>query len=599
MVGTFECLSGAVFFARLADVDGVDGAALRPRRARDGRGKWTAAELDAGHGGNRAHNVLYLLQQRLADQRVALGQEHGRLTVDEEVALFSRAQDEVTTPKTAFPEKLEQSIHGGVPPRPGDSCNRELTSAASTRAGFVVISVARRADSEDTLPKPDAPLRGMDDLLALFHVAEKPRERWLIGTEAERIAVRKADGRHLPYSGPVSVVTIFDRLIREHGWEPERETAGGPIIALRREDASVTLEPGSQIELSGAPYRTVHDGKAESEAHWAALQPVIEDLGLVWLGLGCHPFASVQELGWVPKMRYEVMREYMPTRGSMAGDMMTKTCTVQANLDYVSEEDAMRKLRVGLRAQPIVTAMFANSPWEGGKRSGFRSYRALAWLHMDPDRSGLLPFAWRDHLSYMDYVQWALAAPMFLVKRHGKAYYNTGQTFRSFMEEGFQGLEANYGDWVAHLSTLFPEVRLKSTLEYRGADVQRPELLFALPALWKGLLYDEDSFRALEGLVDPWSFPEVERQREALARLGVRAKFMNRDAVDWAGEVLELAEAGLRRIGHQNEAGEDETVLLRPLRALLEGSRCPADVLLERVDAESPSREAIIRVAGL
>jgi glutamate--cysteine ligase len=343
----------------------------------------------------------------------------------------------------------------------------------------------------------------------------------------------------------------------------------------------------------------VHEGKTESDAHWADLQPVIEDLGLAWLGVGCHPFASVDELGWVPKMRYDVMREYMPTRGSMAGDMMTKTCTVQANLDYASEEDAMRKLRVGLRAQPIVTSMFANSPWNEGKRSGYKSYRALTWLHMDPDRSGLLPFAWKDHPTYVDYVEWALEVPMFLVKRDGKAHYNTGQTFGSFMEEGFQGIRANYGDWVVHLSTLFPEVRLKNTLEYRGADVQRPEMLFALPALWKGLLYDEDSFRALEGLVDRWSFPEVERQRDALARHGVRTKFMNREAIDWAGEILELAETGLRRIGDENEAGEDETILLRPLRTLLEASQCPADVLLERVGDDLPSREAVIRATEL
>jgi glutamate--cysteine ligase len=188
---------------------------------------------------------------------------------------------------------------------------------------------------------------------------------------------------------------------------------------------------------------------------------------------------------------------------------------------------------------------------------------------------------------------------MFLVKRNGKAHYNTGQTFGSFMEEGFQGIRATYADWVDHLSTLFPEVRLKNTLEYRGADVQRPEMSFALPALWKGLLYDDDSFRALEGLVDRWSLPEVERQRDALARHGVRTKFMGREAIDWAGQVLELAEAGLRRIGDLNDAGEDEAVLLQPLRALLEASRCPADVLLGQVGDDFPSRDAVIRVAGL
>lgn len=439
----------------------------------------------------------------------------------------------------------------------------------------------------------------MDDLLVLFHDAEKPRERWRVGTEAERIAVLKADGARLPYEGPVSVVTIFDRLIRDYGWEPEREREDGPIIALRRGQAFVTLEPGSQIELSGAPYRTVHEAMAESDAHWGELQPVIEELGLAWLGLGCHPFASVDELGWVPKMRYQVMRHYMPTRGPMAADMMTKTCTVQANLDYASEEDAMRKLRVGLRAQPIVTAMFANSPWEGGKRTGYKSYRAFTWLHMDPDRSGLLPFAWKDHPSYLDYVQWALDVPMFLVKRKGEAYYNTGQTFRSFLESGFQGVRATYGDWVTHLSTLFPEVRLKSTLEYRGADAQRPELLFALPALWKGLLYDDQSLRAFETLVDRWPYQEVQRQRDALARHGVRTKLMKREVADWAGELLELAEAGLRRIGDHNESGEDESVLLRPVRALIEAARCPADVLLEQVGDDVPSRDAVIRVASI
>jgi glutamate--cysteine ligase len=501
--------------------------------------------------------------------------------------------------KSALAEQLEQVIHRDVPPRPRRSRNHELTQPTSVGGGFVVGSRTPPADLEDTLPKLDAPLRGMDDLLVLFHDAEKPRERWRVGTEAERIAVRKTDGSHLPYDGPVSVVAIFERLIREHGWEPERETPGGPIIALRRENGSITLEPGSQIELSGAPYRSVHEGKAESDAHWLELEPVIEELGLVWLALGCHPFASVDQLGWVPKMRYDVMREYMPTRGTMAGDMMTKTCTVQANLDYASEEDAMRKLRVGLRAQPIVTAMFANSPWNEGKRSGYRSYRALAWLHMDPDRSGLLPFAWKDHPTYLDYVEWALDAPMFLVKRGGKAHRNTGQTFRSFMKMGFGGVKANYGDWVVHLHTLFPEVRLKSTLEYRGADVQHPKMLFSLPALWKGLLYDARSFSALEGLVDRWSFADVERQRDGLARHGVQTKFMNREAVDWGGEILELAEAGLRRIGDYNEAGEDEAVLLRPLRALLEGGRCPADVLLAEVGADLPARDAVIRVAGL
>jgi len=408
------------------------------------------------------------------------------------------------------------------------------------------------------------------------------------------LAVHRADGAPLPYEGEISVLTIFERLIDERGWKPQREIEGGPIVALRRGDTSITLEPGSQVELSGAPFASVHEGKAESDAQWAELDPIIDELGLTWLGLGCQPFAEVEELGWVPKLRYDVMRRYMPTRGSMAADMMTKTATVQANLDYASEDDAMRKLRAGLRIQPMVTAMFANSPWHERRQSGFRSFRGWIWLHMDPDRSGLLPFAWQDHPTYRDYVEWALSAPMFLVKRGSRAYENAGQTFRDFMKDGHQGIEATYGDWVTHLSTLFPEVRLKTTLEYRGADAQSREATFALPALWKGLLYDAESFRRLEALVDPWPLVDVERGRESLSRHGVRARFLGRDATDVAGEILELAEAGLRRLKSVNERGEDETILLAPLRALLEKSRCPADVLLERVPEETPTREAVI-----
>lgn len=448
------------------------------------------------------------------------------------------------------------------------------------------------------MSEPDSPVRELDDLLPLFHEAETPRENWLIGTEAERIAVFRPDGEPLPYDGDVSVTAIFEILIDQHGWEPVREVEGGPVVALRRAHASITLEPGSQIELSGAPYRSIHEGKDESDALWHELREIIDRLGLVWLGLGCHPFGTVDALGWVPKLRYGVMREYMPKRGRLAADMMTKTATVQANLDYASEEDAMRKLRVGLRAQPLVTAMFSNSPWNEGRRSGYASYRALVWQHMDPDRSGLLPFAWTDRPRYLDYVEWALDAPMFLVKRGKDVHYNTGQSFRSFMEDGFHGVKPTYEDWTIHLSTLFPEVRLKSTLEYRGADAQSESVSFALPALWKGLLYDDESLGKLEGLVDPWSFPDVEAQRDTLAKHGIRTRFFGREAADWAGDLLELAEAGLTRLADVSDRGNDETMFLRPLRTLVEQAKSPADVLLEAVPDEQPSRARVIEVAG-
>ena len=352
------------------------------------------------------------------------------------------------------------------------------------------------------------------------------------------------------------------------------------------------------MELSGAPYASVAEGQAEWDAHLQEFEAIADELDLAWLGLGCQPVAGVEQLGWVPKLRYAVMREYLPTRGKMALQMMLKTCTVQANLDYASEEDAMRKLRVGLRAQPIVTAMFANSPWSDGADTGYKSYRGLCWLHMDPDRSGLLPFAWKDQPTYRDYVEWALDAPMFLVKQAGTIVYNTGQTFRDFMNHGFGGLKATYGDWETHLATLFPEVRLKNTLEYRGADAQGRALLFALPALWKGLLYDTDSMSRLETLVDPWPYKEVEASRDALVRHGVRTKFLKRDVVDWAGEIVEIAEAGLGRLADQS--GDDaDRQLLQPLRALLEAERCPADVLLDDVSPERPLLDEIVRLTAL
>lgn len=463
----------------------------------------------------------------------------------------------------------------------------------------VVKGPAVRRPGKDHVPEPNAQIRELDDLLAVFYEAEKPREQWRIGSEAERFGVDETTGDPLPYGGSRGVDTIFERLAEQHGWEKQSETEAGPVIALRRGGSSVTLEPGAQMELSGAPFRTVREGRDEWAAHMKELAPIVEELGWVWLGLGHQPFATREELGWVPKLRYGVMRKYLPTRGSMALDMMLRTSTVQANLDYASEDDAMRKLRVGLRAQPLVTAMFANSPWRERKDSGYRSSRALVWMNMDPDRSGLLPFAWKDQPRYRDYVEWALDAPMFLFRRGTEVIHNTGQTFRSFMTDGFGKHRAIWSDWLVHLGTLFPEVRLKTTLEYRGADAQGPELLFALPALWRGLLYDEESLGRLEGLTDPWPYLEVERSRESLARRGVRTRFMGRDAVDWAGEILELAEAGLQRLTADEEQGEAERQLLKPLRSLLEQALCPADLLLARMRANAPFEQEVIRLTAL
>lgn len=423
-------------------------------------------------------------------------------------------------------------------------------------------------------------IRAEDELLAPFRSAEKPADRWKVGTEQEKCGVHR-DGTPVHFHGDRGVAAVLASLVRDHGWTPEREREGGEVIALKKGEASVTLEPGGQLELSGAPLRTVHETRAELEQHMAELRPISDALGIEWLGIGFHPFARREDLEWLPKLRYGVMREYLPTRGSMALDMMLRTCTVQANYDFSSEADALRKVRVALRLSVVGTAMFANSPFVEGKATGERSHRARVWLNVDPDRSGLLPFAWGEaEGSYRRYVEWALDVPMFLLKRDGQVVRNTGQTFRAFLREGFSGHRATHEDWTTHLNTLFPEVRLKRTLEIRGADSAPGTLVPALPALWKGVLYDERALAAAEVLGEKISFAEAEGARPGIADAGLRAKLGRREVAAWAADLLSIAEGGLERIGHRDASGKDERIHLAPLRALVEKADSPADALL-------------------
>ncbi len=443
-------------------------------------------------------------------------------------------------------------------------------------------------------PPPDKALE-VDDLLAPFHAAETPRERWAIGTEAEKFGLAR-DGKPLQYEGPDGVLELLQEFVAKHGWTEQREYEGAPLIALRRGGASITLEPGAQLELSGAPLDTIHQTCAELRGHLAELRSISEPRGIHWLGLGFHPTAAQAELPWVPKLRYGIMKEYLPTRGAMAHDMMRRTSTVQANLDYSDETDAFRKLRIALRIQPIVTAMFANSPWLEGKATGERSHRARVWLHMDPDRSGLLPFAWNDSPTYADYVQWALDVPMFLVKRGKKVHRNTGQTFRSFMDDGFEGLRPTMEDWETHLNTLFPEARLKKTLEVRGADSQPQPRICALPAFWKGLLYDPKAMDAADSLTEAWSLSSLEAVRPAIAEKALAADLDGKPVLEHAQALVAIADDGLERLGNLDGRGKDERVHLRPLRELLDAGECPADQLLHTV-GETPTLEALVEHA--
>jgi glutamate--cysteine ligase len=418
-----------------------------------------------------------------------------------------------------------------------------------------------------------------DDLFLPFQQSMKPRSEWRIGAEAEKFGVYEATCAPVPYEGEAGIVGVLHALESRFGYKAIRENDGGPLIALERNHASVTLEPGGQLELSGAPLPDVHAILAETKAHHAELHQISESLGIAWLGLGFHPFARQEDLPWVPKLRYGIMREYLPKRGNRALDMMRRTATVQANFDYASEEDAMRKLRVALRLSPIVTAMFANSPFYEGRVTGDKSERAKVWLAVDPDRQGLLPSLWSPKSAIRDYVEWALSCPMFLIKRHGKVVRNTGQTFRAFMSDGFEGNTPDIHDWEMHLNTLFPEVRLKHTLEVRGGDSQTLALFPALPALWTGILYDDHALAAADELSASFTFDEMQAMRPEIAKRGLQAAFRKKPIADAASRVLDIARGGLARRKRLSNDGQDETVHLGHLTKLVELGKCPADDL--------------------
>jgi len=442
----------------------------------------------------------------------------------------------------------------------------------------------------------DRPLKGAAELVEVFRAAEKHPSAFRIGAEAEKLAVFR-DGRPLLYDGPASVLTIFADLER-FGWQPQRESEGGPVIALRRGNAAITLEPGSQLELSGAALPDLHHVSAEIDGHLAELRDVSARLDLAWLGVGFHPIARQADLDWVPKQRYGIMREYLPRQGSGAHDMMRRTATVQANFDYESEADAMRKLGLGLRLSPILHAMTANAPFYERRLAGSKSVRGEVWLNMDPTRSGLIERVWRSPSpSYRDYVEWALDAGMFLFKRRGRVIANTGQTFRSFLADGYQGERATLGDWKLHLNTLFPEVRLKNTLELRSCDSQKHELQAALVALMTGLLYDQRALEQAWTLVADLDYDRVQADRPALVRQGLAGSLAGQPLRTLALRTLEIARGGLQRRARLDAQGRDERVFLEPLAALIERDRCPADELVAGLDpgVELPVSELIRR----
>ncbi|HEY3666594.1 MAG TPA: glutamate-cysteine ligase family protein, partial [Polyangiaceae bacterium] len=331
-----------------------------------------------------------------------------------------------------------------------------------------------------------------------------------------------------------------------------------------------------------------HETRTELDEHLAELGPISKEMNLTWLGVGFHPLAKQSDLGWVPKQRYAIMREYLPTRGSGGLDMMRRTATVQANFDFSSEADALKKLVVCLKLAPLVNALGANSPFEEGKLSGYKSRRGFTWLNMDPDRSGLLPALLRaDKPGYRDYADWALDAGMFLFKRSGRAVHNTGQKFRDFMQNGFEGERATFGDWKLHLNTLFPEARLKSTLEVRSSDSLPLRLGAALPALFTGILYDDQALSEAEAFVREIRLEQLIAARPSLVQLGLAARVGDRPMQALAERVLEIAAGGLARRACLNEHGKDERVHLELLTSLVQSGKTPADAIIEGLTPDS------------
>ncbi len=441
-----------------------------------------------------------------------------------------------------------------------------------------------------------APLRGLEDLLDEFARAEKPREAWRVGVESEKFGVVRATGRPLAYAGEASVETLFARLA-PLGWTAESERPGGPPLSMARGGASITLEPGAQFELSGTPFGDVHAVHEELEAHVEELRRVAGDLGLAWLGVGFHPLAHRDELPWVPKARYPIMRGYLPSKGDGALDMMQRTATVQGNFDFSDEEDALRKLRVLLKLSPLLNAMTANSPFKEGVVTDLRSVRAEVWTRMDPSRAGLIESLWaNEHAGYRDYAEWALDAGMFLFKRDGEVIANTGQTFRAFLRDGYAGHRATADDWHLHLGTLFPEVRLKQTLEVRSADSLPGALVASLPALVTGVLYDATALAEAEAMTRDWTAEELTRQRLPLAREGLRARLFGAEARAHAERLLDVASGGLARRARLDAEGRDERRWLEPLAALVGAGKTPADCLTEGLTVGSaPGAAELLR----
>jgi glutamate--cysteine ligase len=413
----------------------------------------------------------------------------------------------------------------------------------------------------------------------------KPHADWRIGTEHEKFGYCQKSLKPLPYDGPRSIRAMLEGLRDRFGWEAIEE--GGNVIGLVKDGANVSLEPGGQLELSGAPLETIHQTCDEVNEHLRQVKAVADDIGAAFIGLGAAPVWAHEDMPMMPKGRYRLMTDYMQKVGTHGLQMMYRTCTVQVNLDFGSEADMVQKLRVALALQPVATALFANSPFFEGKPNGHKSWRSRVWRDLDPDRTGMLPFVFEDGFGFEAWVDYALDVPMYFVYRDGRYIDATGQSFRDFMNGKLPALPGEVptlSDWADHLTTIFPEARLKRFIEMRGADGGPWRRLCALPALWVGLIYDQAALDAAWDLARGWDAETREALRVAASVDGLDARVGTIRMHDLAREVVAIAEAGLRSRARQGAGGmlPDETHFLNTLKESLETGQTPADELLER-----------------
>ena len=409
----------------------------------------------------------------------------------------------------------------------------------------------------------------------------KPVADWRIGTEHEKFGYCKDTLRPLPYEGPRSILAVLEGLRDGHGWTPVEE--GGHLIGLEKDGANVSLEPGGQLELSGAPLETIHQTCDEVNEHLRDVKDIADRVGVGFIGLGAAPVWMHDDMPLMPKGRYKLMDSYMQKVGTMGRSMMRRTCTVQVNLDFGSEADMVQKFRVALALQPVATALFANSPFFEGKPNGHKSWRARVWRDLDPARTGMLPFVFDEGFGFEAYAEYALDVPMYFVYRDGKYIDATGQSFRDFLEGRLPALPGEVptqGDWNNHLTTLFPEARIKNYMEMRGADGGPWARICALPAFWVGLMYDQSSLDAAWDIVKDWTAEERQALRDGVAKHGLHTPFRGGTLLDVARRVVALSRAGLDARAQGDGVGASEAIHLRTVEEIVEKGQSPAEELL-------------------